>query len=130
MNKRNKIIIGIVVFLLGIVGILKFSFSSGYKISIHNNTNKTTCKLEIKYKTGNVIENISQIKPKSSWKYTIDTKNLEWENAIILTYKDNKGNLHEEYMVGYIEKGYRGRVNATIYNIDKDGKLNMKINEY
>ena len=41
MSKKNKIIIDLLIlFLLGVVGICKFSFNSGYKISITNNTNK------------------------------------------------------------------------------------------
>lgn len=128
MSKKNKIIIGVLIlFLLGVISIYKFSFSSGYKISITNNTNKTIEKLELKYKVGNIIQSISQIEPKKSWKDTIDTKKIQGENAIILTYKDNKGNFYEEYVVGYLEKGYSGKANAVINNIDENGKLNITI---
>lgn len=129
MSKRNKIIIGLLIlFLLGIAVFLKVNFSDGYKISIANNTNKIVRDLEIRYKTGGVIiQRISQIEAKHSWKYTIDTNNIQSENAIILKYKDNKGNSYEEYIVGYLEKGYSGNVNVTINNIDKNGKLDMKI---
>lgn len=132
MSKRNKIIIGVLIlFLLGIVGVFKVNFSSGYKISNTNNTNNTNKivgGLEIRYKTGGVIiQSISQIQPKNSWKYTIDTNNIQSENSIILKYKDNKCNSYEEYIVGYLEKGYRGNVNVAINNIDKNGKLDMKI---
>lgn len=125
MSKRNKIIIVVVIlFLLGVIGICKFSFSSGYKIYI---TNKTVEKLELKYKVGNIIQTISQIESKKSWKDTIDTNSIQGENAIILTYKDNKGNSYEEYIVGYLEKGYRGKANVVINNIDENGKLEMTI---
>ena len=128
MSKKNKIIIGVLIlFLLGVISIYKFSFSSGYKISITNNTNKTIEKLELKYKVGNIIQSISQIEPKKSWKDTIDTKKIQGENAIILTYKDNKGNFYEEYVVGYLEKGYSGKANVVINNIDENGKLNITI---
>lgn len=128
MRKKNKIIIGVLIlFLLGVISIYKFSFSSGYKISITNNTNKTIEKLELKYKVGNIIQSISQIEPKKSWKDTIDTKKIQGENAIILTYKDNKGNSYEEYVVGYLEKGYSGKANVVINNIDENGKLKITI---
>lgn len=66
MSKRNKIIISVVIlFLLGVIGICKFSFSSGYKIYITNNTNNTVEKLELKYKVGNIIQTISQIESKN-----------------------------------------------------------------
>ena len=128
MSKRNEIIISVVIlFLLGVIGICKFSFSSGYKIYITNNTNKTVEKLELKYKVGNIIQTISQIESKKSWKDTIDTNSIQGENAIILTYKDNKGNSYEEYIVGYLEKGYNGKANVVINNIDENGKLEITI---
>ena len=127
MSKRNKIIISVVIlFLLGVIGICKFSFSSGYKIYITNNTNNTVEKLELKYKVG-IIQTISQIESKKSWKDTIDTNAIQGGNSIILTYKDNKGNSYEEYIVGYLEKGYNGKANVVINNIDENGKLEITI---
>ena len=123
MSKRNKIIISVVIlFLLGVIGICKFSFSSGYKIYITNNTNNTVEKLELKYKVGNIIQTISQIESKKSWKDTIDTNAIQGGNSIILTYKDNKGNSYEEYIVGY-----NGKANVVINNIDENGKLEITI---
>lgn len=129
MSKRNKIIIGVLIlFLLGIIGVFKVNFSNGYKISITNNTNEIVRNLEIRYKAGGVIiQSISKIQPKDSWKYTIDTNNIKGEDAIILEYKDSKGNSCEEYIVGYLEKGYNGNINVIINNIDKNGKLELNI---
>lgn len=128
MSKRNKIIIGVVVlFLIGAIGICRFSFNSGYKIYIANNTKKTVEKLELKYKVGNIIQTVSQIESKKSWKGTIDTNSIQGENAIILTYKDNEGNSYKECIVGYLEKGYRGTVKVFINNIDENGKLDIAI---
>lgn len=127
MSKKNKLIVGIVIlFILIVVGVFKFTVSSGYKISITNNTNKTVEKLELKYRDGNIIQSISQIEGKNSWKYTVDTNSIEGENSIILEYKDNKGNSYEEYVVGYLEKGYSGKVNVVINNIGQDGKLTIQ----
>lgn len=128
MSKKNKIIISVlVVFLTVVIGVFKFSFSKGYKISIDNNTNKTIENLELKYYVGNTIKTILQIEPKKSWKNNIDTNNIQGKNAIILTYKDNKGNSHEEFVVGYLEKGYSGKSNVVINKIDDNGKLEIEV---
>ncbi len=128
MSKKNKIMIGVlIVFLLGVIGIVKFNFTSGYKISITNDTNKTITNLELKYKVGDIIQTISQIQSKKSWKDTIDTNNIQGENVIILTYKDNKGNSYEKYVVGYLEKGYSGKASVVINKIDENGKLEIEV---
>lgn len=128
MSKKNKLIISsLLVFLIAVIGVFKFSFNSGYKISIENNTNKTIENLELKYYVGNTIKTISQIEPKKSWKYNIDTNSIQGENAIILTYKDNKGNSYKEYVVGYLEKGYSGKSTVVINKIDDNGKLEMEV---
>lgn len=69
MNKKNKsIICALILFLLGVIGIVKFSFNSGYKIYITNNTNKIIENLELKYKVGNT--NIIKV---------ISMKNMWWD---------------------------------------------------
>ncbi|WP_160672443.1 hypothetical protein [Clostridium sp. C8-1-8] len=128
MSKLTKIaIVGLITFILSVIGIAKFSFNSGYKISINNTTNVAIERLELKYKAGNVIKAISQIGAKASWTGAIDTNSFDGENAIILTYKDNKNNPHEEYVVGYLEKGYHGNTNVVINNIDENGKLELEV---
>jgi hypothetical protein len=130
MSKKNIIIISVlIVFLLGVIGIVKFGFSSGYKVSITNNTNKTIVNLELKYKVGNTIQTISQIESKKSWKGTIDTNSIKGENQITLIYKDNKGTSYEECVIGYLEKGYSGKVNVVINKINENGKLEIEVKE-
>ena len=37
--------------------------------------------------------------------------NEEFDEATLkLEYKDNKGNLHTEYVIGYFKKGYLGKI--------------------
>ncbi|WP_459480959.1 hypothetical protein [Clostridium saccharoperbutylacetonicum] len=128
MTRKIKFILfALVIFLLVVIGILKFNFSSRYKISITNNTNKTIENLELRYKVGDIIQNISQIESKKSWKGTIDTNSIQGENAIILTYQNNKGTSYEEYVVGYLEKGYSGKADVVINKIDENGKLEMEV---
>ena len=126
MNKKNKITI-IIVFFLGIISIYKLNFNNGYKVSILNNTNKNINNLELKYKIGDKIKTISEILPKKYWKYTIDTNKIEGENAVILIYKDSNGKLHEEYIIGYLEKGYSGSVKIIINKVYDNGELNIEI---
>ncbi|KKI88653.1 hypothetical protein WQ54_31065 [Bacillus sp. SA1-12] len=51
------------------------------------------------------------------------------EAALKLEYKDNKGNLHTEYVIGYFEKGYSGDATVNIKSIDANGKLEIEIKE-
>ena len=128
MGKKSKIITCILILSLLVVVIMaKMNFNRGYKISITNDSNKTVEKLELKYKSGNKIQTISKIEPEKSWKYTVDTSILQGENAIILSYKDNMGNSYKEYVVGYLEKGYSGKTNVIINNIDENGKLEIEL---
>ena len=126
MSKKNKFIIVIFIsLLLVILGIIKFTFNSGYKIHIVNNTNQSIKSIEIKFKVGSILETISQIDPSSSWKTTIDTNSIQGENSIVLIYKDNQGNSYEKTIVGYLEKGYIGKVKVFIDKIDENGRLEI-----
>jgi hypothetical protein len=44
-----------------------------------------------------------------------------------LEYKDNKGDLHTEYVIGYFEKGYSAKAVINIKSIDENGKLDAEI---
>lgn len=126
MIKRNIVIICLLlVFLLIFISMIKFN--TGYKITIINNTDKTITNLELKYKTGSIIEIIPQIESQKYWKNKIDTNKIFEENAIILVYSDDNGNSCEEYVVGYIEKGYKGQASVIIDNIDDNGQLEIKV---
>ena len=81
----------------------------------------------MKYKNGNRIQIISQIESEKTWKYKIDSGSIEGEDAIILIYKDKQGNSYEEYVVGYLEKGYNGKVDVNINKIDENRKLDIEI---
>ena len=122
MGKKHMVIIGM---LLAFISILKFN--NGYKITITNNTDKVVTDLELKYKVGVSIQTIRKIEAKKSWKYNIDTSSLEAENAIILKYKNNKDNVYEESIVGYLEKGYNGQADVAINKIDENGKLEIEV---
>ncbi|MBK1811465.1 hypothetical protein JHL18_12625 [Clostridium sp. YIM B02505] len=126
MNNKKKILIGVVVVLF-LVAIDVMKFSSRYKIDINNKSDKTANNLELRYKVNGSIQSISELEPKKLWEYKVNTSELKSEDQILLTYKDSKGNYYEHYLVGYLEKGYRGKVNVVINKIDDYGKLEMKI---
>ncbi|GFP77380.1 hypothetical protein [Clostridium fungisolvens] len=126
MNKKNKILIGVVVVLV-LVAIDVMKFTSRYKIDINNKADKTVNNLELRYKVNGTIQNISELEPKKFWEYNVNTSELKSEDQILLTYKDSKGNYYEQYLVGYLEKGYRGKVNVVINKIDDNGKLDVKV---
>jgi hypothetical protein len=52
-------------------------------------------------------------------------RNLKY--PVHLEYKDNKGNLHTEYVIGYFEKGYSGKAVINIKSADENGKLEVEI---
>jgi hypothetical protein len=126
MNKKNKILIGTVLVLL-LIAVDVIKFSSRYKIDINNKSDKTITNLELRYKVNGTIQSISQLEPKKFWEYKVNTSELKSEDQILLTYKDSKGNYYEQYLVGYLEKGYRGKVNIVINKVDENGKLDMKV---
>jgi hypothetical protein len=127
MSKKNIIIMIIMLLVVLLVFIMAMRFDSGYKIKIINNTDMIVTNLELKYKVGTTIQSIPQVEPKKSWEYTIDTSNINGENAVILTYRDNSDNLYEESVIGYLEKGYEGKVDVFINEINENGKLEIEI---
>lgn len=128
MNKKNIVGISVLIIIIIVfISSVKPFFSSAYSISIANRTNKTVENLELRYKVGKSIQTIPQIEPKKFWKGKIDTNEIQGENAVILTYIDNKGNPYEEYVIGYLEKGYSGQVSMAINKIDDNGKLEIEI---
>lgn len=128
MSKISKIIVSVttIVAVLIALALIK-NINDGYKLSITNTTDSTIIDLELRYKVGGVIKTISKIDPKKYWKEKVDTKQIQGENSIFLIYKDKKGNIHDECLVGYLENGYSGQVYAVINKIDEDGKLEISL---
>lgn len=127
MNKRIKIIIWVVVVCIMIFLCFHYVFINGYGVTIQNHTNKTLENMEIKFQSGSTIQTIAKIEPKKSWKYTVNTEVIEGENAILLVYKDKKGNPHKETLVGYVEKGYSGRTKLIVRDVDANGIWKVEV---
>lgn len=72
---------------------------------------------------------ITSIASHNDYKLNVNPTEDVGESSMILQYKDNKGKLHKEIVIGYFEGGYSGKILITIKSVDKDGKLNLKIKE-
>ncbi|MPQ43230.1 hypothetical protein [Clostridium tarantellae] len=103
----------------------KLSVSNTYKIFIHNKTNKALKDLELSFYNGDIIEKIENIDTNKSCMVNLNTKNINGETSLYLTYKDNKGNIQKVCVVGYLEKGYGGIEKIKIKSSNKEGILEI-----
>ncbi|MGL5646831.1 MAG: hypothetical protein ACRDDY_03185 [Clostridium sp.] len=128
MGKRNKIIVASSISILVTLALsIRVFMKEEYKIIIQNDTNNVITNLELKYIKGEIIKEKLMVNGNEKIEYTLSTKNLEGKNVVLLSYKDKNGMMQEEIIIGYLEKGYGGKVHVTIEKIDSDGKLDMKI---
>ena len=72
---------------------------------------------------------IPKITSHNDYKLNVNPSKDVGESSMRLQYKDNKGKLHTETVIGYFEGGYSGNIVITIKSVDDDGKLNFKIRE-
>lgn len=132
MKKLNILLFGTLVsiLLLVLLFFINFDFSifsDSFKIKFKNTTDSSISELKITYEMINEDIAIPTIKANSSLDIEITpTENFD-ENAMKLYYFDNKGSKHEEFLVGYFEKGWGGRVYVDIIEIDSNGKLTLEI---
>ncbi|MFS0824353.1 hypothetical protein [Bacillus sp. 1P02SD] len=128
----RKIIVPIIVVIIGALGFATFKLAQdGFDITVENNTKKEVSGLYLTY--DDIKSDIKIPSVPSGEKYTInvdpneDSNNNFSEAALKLEYKDNKGKLHTEYVIGYFEKGYSGKADINIKSIDENGKLKVEI---
>ena len=103
--------------------------SSGFDITIKNHTDLQIEGLKITYHNIEKEIEIPAIKPDASYSINIDPKEDFGENSMTLYYHDQKGNRHDETIIGYFEKGYSGKVNIEILSIDSNRELTLKVEE-
>lgn len=48
---------------------------------------------------------------------------------MIIYYKDKRGYVQRNTLIGYFEKGYRGKVKVNINSQDKNGLIIMQVEE-
>lgn len=131
----KKIIVSIIVLIIGALGFVTIRLAQeGFDIRVENETNKEVSGLYLTY--DNIKSDINIPSIASGEKYTLnvnqneDSNNDFSEAALKLEYKDNKGNLHTEYLIGYFEKGYTGKAVVNIKSIDENGKLEVEIKNH
>lgn len=100
-------------------------------ISIKNKTEKDISTLQIIYHNLDKNEEvrIPIISPNQTYKTKIMFPENFIEGSLILSYLDLQGNKHEEYLQGYIEKSYSGKISVVIDSIDSNGVLTVTIKE-
>jgi hypothetical protein len=128
----KKIIVSIIVVIIGAFGFATFKQArDGFDIRLENETDKEVSGLYLTY--DNIKSDIKIPSIASDEKYTINVNPIEDSNddfseaALKLQYKDNKGNLHIEYVIGYFEKGYSGESVINIKSVDEKGELEVEI---
>ncbi|MGG0174672.1 hypothetical protein [Gottfriedia acidiceleris] len=126
----KKILVVIAILITGIVGIIGyFLFQSGFDIKIKNQTNRDVTGIYLTYDHFKTDIKIPTIASHKDYKLNINPSKDVGESTMELQYKDNKGKLHTESVIGYFEGGYSGNILITIKSVDEDGKLKFKIKE-
>lgn len=125
LNKRNLSII-LLILLVIISG--RFIFSNkGFVITISNNTDVELSGLKLTYEKITKDIDIPLLSAHKNLKINVVPPENFSENSMRIYYIDNQGNRQEECIIGYFEKGYKGKVLVEINSVDKDGKLFIKV---
>jgi hypothetical protein len=99
-------------------------------ISINNNTNTIISGLKIKYTNSPTDEiQVPEILEKKSADIKLDLPKNFTEGFIKICYIDKQGMNKEEYIEGYIEKGYSRNRIINIQSIDENGILSIDYNK-
>lgn len=111
----------------GYLGYKIFQDSKGIHITIGNETNETISGLRITY--NNITEDILIPSINSQMKYDINVEPKEefTENQMKLYYVDQSGKIHEEIILPYFYKTYRGQIFVRIKEIDSTGIITFEI---
>ncbi|MBV4419266.1 hypothetical protein KM800_07960 [Clostridium tyrobutyricum] len=127
--RKGKYFLIIAICLIALYLIYSF-FKPGVKISINNNTFKEISGLKIK--SSALINDVKITNISKHGKYTIKlklSKDFD-ESNMTMYYFDNKGSKHSIYLLGYFEKGYRGKIDVTLNSINTKGILSVNVKEH
>ncbi|HVJ48635.1 hypothetical protein [Desulfitobacterium sp.] len=129
-NKFSYILIAIIPVAIIICVFALISYSSrGITLSINNKTDETISGLKIIYSSSNNNTEVPEILPKKMYKTKLLLPNNFTEGSIKIFYLDKLGNDHEEYLVDYIEKGYKEQINVTVNSVDENNVLSLQVNK-
>ena len=98
-------------------------------LSIQNNTDVTISGLKIKYSNSINDTKVPEILPKQIYKAKLILPEDFTAGSIKVLYTDKLGQNHEEFLSGYIEKGYKEKISVTISSVENNGVLSIKLNE-
>ncbi len=98
-------------------------------LSIQNNTDVNISGLKIKYSNSINDTKVPEILPKQIYKAKLILPENFTEGSIKIFYTDKQGQNHEDFLVGYIEKGYKEKISVTISSVENNGVLALKLNE-
>lgn len=126
-NKSTYILVALAVVIIVCILTGIFLSSRDSTLSIQNNTDETISGLKLKYSNSfNIIE-VPEISPKQVYETKLIFPENFTEGSIKFLYTDNQGENHEDYLIGYIEKGYKVKINVIIDSVDNNGVLTIKI---
>ena len=132
MGKRKAFVI-LIILLFMIFSFIIFIVSSnnqiGFDIEIKNNTSESIRGLGITYTgIGKDIE-LPEVKAGEQYKLNIDPSEDFSENSMIIYYKDKRGYTQKNTLIGYFEKGNKGKATVNMISQDKNGLIMMQIEE-
>ncbi|WP_428910777.1 hypothetical protein [Niallia sp. Krafla_26] len=130
---KRKVVISFIVILMIIIGFISFKIYSnkqiGFDIEIKNSTSESIKGLGITCKGISKDIVLPEIQAGKIYELNINPSEDFSENSLILYYQDNRGYTQKHILIGYFEKGYRGKVKVDITSKDENGLLMMKIQE-
>lgn len=129
--KKRPIIIITILLVLGITSYLymRENIFGHYRVSISNKTNIPLENLDLILNEGTRLSSIQSLKPNEKWKFSLDTRDTEEENSMVLKYKDFEGLIRQDFVIGYFEDGYGGSVQVIISDINDQGVLTLEVEE-
>lgn len=132
MNKKGFIITATLLLLIALVSIVYKNFFTrhvGFDIEIKNNTSENISGLVITYEGIEKQIELPKIEPGKAYRINVNPKEKFGENSMIIYYKDKRGVIQKNTLIGYFEKGYSGKVNVKINSQEENGLLIMQIQE-
>ena len=72
---------------------------------------------------------LPEVKAGERYKLNIDPSEDFSENSMIIYYKDKRGYTQKNTLIGYFQKGNKGKVTVNITSQDKNGLIMMQIEE-
>lgn len=132
LEKRKSAIVVILLILIFVGFISHNLFANthdGFDIQIKNNTNENINGLVVTYNGIDQDIELPEIQAGKAHELNINPKEDFSENSMIIYYKDKRGYTQKNTLIGYFEKGYKGKVKVNINSKDKNGLIIMQVQE-